>query len=97
MIRQPAGSQPAALPIELHPQSIRQDSNLRPAGCGPAALAAELLIVTHPWQDSNLQSLPVRSRTRYPLRHRGMVVPARFERAASCVSCRRATGCATGR
>jgi hypothetical protein len=29
----------------VRPQSIRQDSNLRPAGCGPAALAAELLIV----------------------------------------------------
>jgi hypothetical protein len=35
------------------PWSIRQDSNLRPAGCGPAALAAELLIVTHSQEDSN--------------------------------------------
>jgi hypothetical protein len=35
------------LSLSVRPQSIRQDSNLRPAGCGPAALAAELLIVTH--------------------------------------------------
>lgn len=38
MIRQPAGSQPAALPIELHPQSIRQDSNLRLPVCGTGVL-----------------------------------------------------------
>jgi hypothetical protein len=36
------------LSLSVHPQSIRQDSNLRSAGCGPAALAAELLIVYVP-------------------------------------------------
>lgn len=44
MIPQPSGSQPDALPLELHPQSIRQDSNLRHPRCGRGALAAELLI-----------------------------------------------------
>ena len=69
-------------------QSTRQDSNLRSAGCGPAALAAELLIVAHPGGFEPPPSCFVGKRS-YPLCYGRMVVTEGVEPPASVSSGRR--------
>ena len=70
------------------PWSTRQDSNLRSAGCGPAALAAELLIVAHPEGFEPPPSCFVGKRS-YPLCYGRMVVTEGVEPPASVSSGRR--------
>ena len=69
-------------------QSTRQDSNLRSAGCGPAALAAELLIVAHPEGFEPPPSCFVGKRS-YPLCYGRMMVTEGVEPPASVSSGRR--------
>jgi hypothetical protein len=71
MIRQPAGPQPAALPIELHPQCAMVDSNHRPAACEAAALAAELIAHGAPG-GIRTPSLLIRNQALYPLGYRSL-------------------------
>lgn len=48
------GSRPGASILRPHPQYAMTDSNRRPARCERAALAAELIALARPWQESNL-------------------------------------------
>src|SRR6185437_15456379 len=77
-------SQSGPAPFGFRHQSIRQDSNLRSSGCGPDALATELLIVACSREESNLHR-QLRRLTCSPLHHRS-VSAAGFEPATSSMS-----------
>jgi hypothetical protein len=75
---------PALRPFGLTLSRSGRDSNLRHPRCERGALPSELLIGTP--SRTRTCSRPVRSRVRYPLRHRGMVSAAGSEPAGSSVS-----------
>ena len=76
----------APRPLWIRPQSIRQDSNLRSTGCGPAALATELLIVTCAPRRTRTSISGFVTRCPSPLNDGRLVSAAGDDPAASSVS-----------
>lgn len=65
------------LSLSVRPQCAIRDSNPGHAACDTAALPTELIALGAPGRTRTC-GLPVRSRARYPLRHKGMVSAAGF-------------------